>query len=204
LDKRVTAKLDSGIRSVTNNISRVQNEVDSELTAVKQNIDIIQEKTEKKLNQQLSQTNMFVGELATKLVDTRVQFEDSVGQIEGKLTKLNQEVNVIRYKVQESADVILKRPWERVEQMQSQAQQDKTSIETQVGKLSSQVVELRELVLSRNNAVPRVPNSSIGSITSECNVNECTATGSTESAHAHVGTNVNFIVLIGLQLLTVD
>jgi hypothetical protein len=44
--------------------------------------------------------------------------------------KLDQEVNMIRTKVQESAEVVLKRSWERVEQIQSQAQRDKASIET--------------------------------------------------------------------------
>jgi hypothetical protein len=86
---------------------------------------------------------------------------------ECKLTKLDQEVNVIRTKVQESADVILKRPWERIEQIQSQAQRDKASIEMQVGRLDSQTVKLRELVLSCNDSVPRVPSSTVRSIVSE-------------------------------------
>jgi hypothetical protein len=80
LDKRFTVKLDSGIRSVANKISQVQKEVGLELMTAKQNIDMVQGKVEKKLNQQFSQTNIVVGELATKLVDTRVQFGDNVNQ----------------------------------------------------------------------------------------------------------------------------
>jgi DNA anti-recombination protein RmuC len=160
LDKRLAVKLDSGISSFANKISQIQEELRLELTTAKQNIDTVQEKVEKGLDQQLSQSNIVV-ELATKLVDTRVQFGDNVNQLECKLTKLDQEVNVIRTKVQESAEVILKRPWECVEQIQSQAQRDKASIETQVGRLDSQVVELRELVLSRNDSVPRVPSSTV-------------------------------------------
>jgi hypothetical protein len=185
LDKQVTAKLDSGIRSVYNKISQVQKEVDLELTAVKQNINMVPDKVEKKLNQQLSQTNIVVEELAT------VQFSDSVDQLESKLTTLGPEVNAIRDKVQQSAEVISKRPWERVKQT---VQRDKASMETQMGRLGSQVVELRELVLTRNDAVPHVPSSSIGSIVSENNVHEGNTTGcSTGSVNASTGTKVNFV-----------
>jgi hypothetical protein len=104
-------------------------------------------------------------------------------------------VNAIRDKIKESADVILKRPWERVEQMQSQAQKDKASIETQVGKLDCQVTELREIVLSHSNdSVPHGPSSNIESTISEPHMNTNAATCfSTGWVNGSVGRSVNFV-----------
>jgi hypothetical protein len=176
LDKRFSEKLESGIRSVSDKVDVVQKEIKSKLETTKKDVPELREKLERKLDQQNSQTNIVLDGLATKLIDARSEFNVKVKLVDDKdenlnkkfdrkLTEIDQEVSVIKGKIKESADIILRRPWEHVEQIQSQAQKDKASTETQVGKLDSQVVELRELVLSRcNDSVPRALSSASESV----------------------------------------
>jgi hypothetical protein len=81
-------------------------------------------------------------------------------------------VNIIKDKIKDCTDAFSKRPGERVEHMHSQASRDKASIETHVEKLDSQMVELREVVLLRNNndSVPRAPSCAAASMSSEQNM----------------------------------
>jgi hypothetical protein len=121
-----------------------------------------------------------------------------VKQVDNKVGRLEQEI-VFQNKIQESTDVILKRPWERAEQTQLQTLQDKAATEnmgTLVERLGSQVVELRELVLSgsSNSSVPCSPKSAAESVSSEPLVNGQITTGvSSGSVNGNVGEDVNSV-----------
>jgi exonuclease VII large subunit len=71
LNKQFTEKLNSENRSVSHKVSQVQKEVEVGLRASKKNIDTVKENLDGKLNQQTSQTNTAIDELASRIVGAR-------------------------------------------------------------------------------------------------------------------------------------
>jgi hypothetical protein len=149
-----------GVQSVTEKVNQVRKDVDLELEATKKDMNSVLVNLEKKVDKKNSQTDIIVDGLASKLIHARTEFQSDVKLVDDKVEMLGQEVMVIKDEIKESTDVVLKRPWESVEQMQSQACRDKASLENKVESLDLQIVELKALFSARSNtSVPRTPSS---------------------------------------------
>jgi hypothetical protein len=81
LNKQFNEKFNSEIRSVSLKVNQVQKEVAVELRAAKKNIHTAKENLDVKLNQQTSQPNIAIDELATRIVDTRTEADVSVNKL---------------------------------------------------------------------------------------------------------------------------
>jgi hypothetical protein len=154
LNKQLTEKLDSEIRNVVHKVSEVQGEIEAELVAAKKSINTVQEEVERKLDQQATQLD--------NKIDSNLK----------RIDNLDKEVVTIKEAIKENSDVILRRQGERVEQMQLQVHQEKVTVRNEIEKLNSQIMELKELALTRNNydAVPRTPCSAGENIVSRDNM----------------------------------
>jgi hypothetical protein len=102
--------------------------------AAKKSIDTVKGDLERKLIQQASHLKNIMDELGTKIVDTKIEVEVDVKQLDSKvdsnvkridnrLAELDKEVGTLKEAIKENSDVILRRQGEYVEQMQLQANQ---------------------------------------------------------------------------------